>query len=49
MTNLPDHRFTVHLSLLLTRTPIQNNMTELWSLFNFIDKGFGDLIEFLNS
>jgi len=49
-TNLLDHRFTFHHTLLLTGTPIQNNMTELWTLLNFIDEeNFGDLDEFLKS
>jgi chromodomain-helicase-DNA-binding protein 7 len=34
--------------LLLTGTPIQNNMEELWTLLNFIDhKSFGDLDKFM--
>eukprot|EP00546_Thalassionema_frauenfeldii_P003334 CAMPEP_0178934636 /NCGR_PEP_ID=MMETSP0786-20121207/23988_1 /TAXON_ID=186022 /ORGANISM="Thalassionema frauenfeldii, Strain CCMP 1798" /LENGTH=2235 /DNA_ID=CAMNT_0020612471 /DNA_START=60 /DNA_END=6767 /DNA_ORIENTATION=- len=49
-TNLLDHRFTFRHCLLLTGTPIQNNMTELWTLLNFIDEeNFGDLDEFLGS
>ena len=35
--NLRDERFKFHHTLLLTGTPIQNNMSELWSLMNVID------------
>ena len=45
---LRDHRFTFNHSLLLTGTPIQNNMTELWTLMNFIDADtFGSHEDFL--
>lgn len=47
-TNLRDHRFVFHHTLLLTGTPIQNNMTELWALLNVIDPNkFDDLNSFL--
>ena len=47
-TNLRDHRFVFHHTLLLTGTPIQNNMTELWALLNIIDPNkFDDLNSFL--
>ena len=49
-TNLRDRRFTFNHTLLLTGTPIQNNMTELWALLNVIDpESFDDLDEFLKS
>jgi hypothetical protein len=49
-TNLRDKRFTFNHKLLLTGTPIQNNMTELWTLLNIIDpESFDDLEEFLVS
>ena len=35
--NLRDDRFQFNHSLLLTGTPIQNDMKELWTLLNFID------------
>eukprot|EP00584_Thalassiosira_punctigera_P005019 CAMPEP_0172532664 /NCGR_PEP_ID=MMETSP1067-20121228/5630_1 /TAXON_ID=265564 ORGANISM="Thalassiosira punctigera, Strain Tpunct2005C2" /NCGR_SAMPLE_ID=MMETSP1067 /ASSEMBLY_ACC=CAM_ASM_000444 /LENGTH=2277 /DNA_ID=CAMNT_0013317209 /DNA_START=169 /DNA_END=7002 /DNA_ORIENTATION=+ len=35
--NLRDDRFAFKHSLLLTGTPIQNNMQELWTLLNFIN------------
>ena len=35
--NLRDSRFVFNHSLLLTGTPIQNNMQELWTLLHFID------------
>ncbi|KAL9182865.1 hypothetical protein ACHAXT_004144 [Thalassiosira profunda] len=46
--NLRDDRFDFNHSLLLTGTPIQNNMQELWTLLNFINPDtFDDLDEFL--
>ena len=46
--NLRDGRFVFHHTLLLTGTPIQNNMTELWALLNVIDpEKFGNLGAFL--
>jgi len=36
--NLRDDRFRFDRTLLLTGTPIQNNMSELWTLLNFIDR-----------
>jgi chromodomain-helicase-DNA-binding protein 7 len=36
-TSLRDERFTFKHTLLLTGTPIQNNMHELWTLMNLID------------
>ena len=47
-TNLRDRRFDFGYTLLLTGTPIQNNMTELWTLLNFVDpEEFGDMDAFL--
>jgi chromodomain-helicase-DNA-binding protein 7 len=47
-TNLRDRRFDFGHTLLLTGTPIQNNMTELWTLLNFVDPDeFDDLDAFL--
>ncbi|KAL7538247.1 hypothetical protein ACHAXR_009189, partial [Thalassiosira sp. AJA248-18] len=46
--NLRDSRFEFNHSLLLTGTPIQNNMQELWTLLNFINPdSFDDLDEFM--
>jgi chromodomain-helicase-DNA-binding protein 7 len=46
--NLRDSRFKFEHILLLTGTPIQNNMTELWTLMNFMDEDvFQNLDDFL--
>jgi len=46
--NLRDRRFVFKHSLLLTGTPIQNNMQELWTLLHFIDpENFGRLDDFM--
>ena len=46
--NLRDDRFDFGRTLLLTGTPIQNNMKELWTLMNIINpEEFGDCDEFL--
>jgi superfamily II DNA or RNA helicase len=43
-----ESKFTFDFSLLLTGTPIQNNMTELWALLHFIRPDlFGSLENFL--
>jgi chromodomain-helicase-DNA-binding protein 7 len=48
VTNLRDERFDFRHALLLTGTPIQNNMTELWTLLNFIDpEEYDDMDSFL--
>ena len=48
--NLRDNRFEFNHSLLLTGTPIQNNMQELWTLLNFIDPDdFDDLDDFMDT
>ena len=47
-TTLRDGRFSFNHTLLLTGTPIQNNMTELWTLLNVVDpEKFDDLPGFL--
>jgi len=47
--NLRDDRFTFKQKLLLTGTPIQNNMTELWTLMNIVDEAaFGDMDDFID-
>jgi len=49
-TNLRDRRFDFGHTLLLTGTPIQNNMTELWTLLNFVDPDeFDDMGGFLEN
>ena len=47
--------FRTHSRLLLTGTPLQNNLTELWSLLYFLMppdspelQGFGDMVQFNN-
>jgi SNF2 family DNA or RNA helicase len=46
--NLRDDRFNFDTILLLTGTPIQNNMQEMWTLLNVVDPdGFDDLDDFL--
>jgi len=46
--NLRDDRFDFGSTLLLTGTPIQNNMKELWTLMNIINpEEFGDCDDFL--
>ena len=46
--NLRDDRFNFDTVLLLTGTPIQNNMQEMWTLLNIVDSdGFDDLDDFL--
>ena len=47
--------FRTHSRLLLTGTPLQNNLTELWSLLYFLMppdspelQGFGDMVQFTN-
>ena len=46
--NLRDDRFNFETVLLLTGTPIQNNMQEMWTLLNIVDSdGFDDLDDFL--
>lgn len=41
--------FSIHHRVLLSGTPIQNNLNELWALFNFIDpQRFNDLQAFLD-
>ncbi len=46
--NLRDDRFVFNHTLLLTGTPIQNNMNELWSLMNVIDpETFDDCDDFM--
>lgn len=46
--NLRDERFQFNHTLLLTGTPIQNDMKELWTLLNFIDpEQFKEMEEFL--
>ena len=46
--NLRDDRFNFDTTLLLTGTPIQNNMQEMWTLLNIVDpNGFDDLDGFL--
>ena len=46
--NLRDHKFSFGHKVLLTGTPIQNTMKELFALLNFIDPSlFGDCDEFL--
>lgn len=48
-TNLRDKRFDFGFTLLLTGTPIQNNMNELWTLLNFVDPlEFDALDDFLD-
>ena len=48
-TNLRDSRFDFDHKLLLTGTPIQNDVQEFWTLLNFIDpEGFDDADEFLD-
>ena len=45
---LSDDRFTFHHKMLLTGTPIQNNVSEFWTLLNFCDEeAYDDLDEFL--
>jgi chromodomain-helicase-DNA-binding protein 7 len=47
--NLRDSRFTFNHTLLLTGTPIQNNMNELWALMNIVDPDeFDSCEEFMN-
>jgi len=49
-SNLREGRFKFERSLLLTGTPIQNNMNELWALLNFIDpETFDSVDQFLES
>jgi len=49
-SNLREGRFKFGRSLLLTGTPIQNNMNELWALLNFIDsETFESVDKFLES
>lgn len=46
--NLRDHRFNFEHKLLLTGTPIQNEIKEFWTLLNFIDpNNYEDIDEFL--
>lgn len=46
--NLRDSRFNFGHTLLLTGTPIQNNMNELWTLLNVIDPAkYDDMDDFL--
>lgn len=46
--NLRDENFVFKHSLLLTGTPIQNNMEELWTLLHFINPdGFDSLEDFM--
>lgn len=46
--NLRDENFEFKHSLLLTGTPIQNNMEELWTLLHFINPdGFDSLDDFI--
>jgi len=46
--NLRDDRFVFKHTVLLTGTPIQNNMSELWALMNVIDPDtFDDCDEFM--
>jgi chromodomain-helicase-DNA-binding protein 7 len=46
--NLRDDRFVFNHTLLLTGTPIQNNMNELWALMNVIDPNeFDDCESFM--
>jgi chromodomain-helicase-DNA-binding protein 7 len=45
---LHDDRFTFNHRVLLTGTPIQNNVSEFWTLLNFCDEeNYDDLDEFL--
>jgi len=47
--NLRDSKFQFNHSVLMTGTPIQNNMTELWALLNIVDpSNFEDLDHFLS-
>eukprot|EP00559_Dactyliosolen_fragilissimus_P007770 CAMPEP_0184861966 /NCGR_PEP_ID=MMETSP0580-20130426/6527_1 /TAXON_ID=1118495 /ORGANISM="Dactyliosolen fragilissimus" /LENGTH=2276 /DNA_ID=CAMNT_0027359649 /DNA_START=192 /DNA_END=7022 /DNA_ORIENTATION=- len=47
--NLRNDKFIFKSKLLLTGTPIQNNMKELWTLMNFIEsKKFHDIDDFMN-
>ncbi|EJK61181.1 hypothetical protein THAOC_18377, partial [Thalassiosira oceanica] len=47
--NLRDERFVFNHALLLTGTPIQNNMQELWTLLNFVEPDtFDSLSDFLD-
>ena len=46
--NLRDESFSFNHSLLLTGTPIQNNMEELWTLLHFINpEDFNSLQDFM--
>ena len=48
-SNLRDSRFQFESTLLLTGTPIQNNMQEMWTLLNIVDPdSFDDIDEFLD-
>ena len=45
---LHDNRFSFKNKVLLTGTPIQNNVSEFWTLLNFCDEeSYGDLDDFL--
>lgn len=33
-------RFSAHFRLALTGTPVENRLTELWSIFNFLNRGY---------
>ncbi|KAG6574662.1 snf2 family nterminal domain containing protein [Phytophthora cinnamomi] len=48
LSNLLHTRFTYENMLLLTGTPLQNNVEELWVLLNFLDdEKFGSKVDFL--
>lgn len=50
LSNLLHTRFTFENMLLLTGTPLQNNVEELWVLLNFLDdKKFNSKEDFLES
>lgn len=43
-------KFTAEHKLILTGTPLQNNMSELWSMLNFLEpEKFANRPEFLES